>query len=132
MFESVRIMRNKRIKQHIEYLKKIPKGDVSHEGQAPDIFIPTYGDCIDTSHEVYNLESNEPDDSDLFAELRAKKLHYLENYALDRKSLIILTGVCVDEVISYVDKVDYTLIFKLRRLKKYLSPYGKSLLKLCT
>ena len=128
--ESVRIMRNKRLQQHIELLKKIPKGGMTKDGEAPEIYLPTYKECIDTSHEVHNLAGDAPDDSDLIAEGRAYKMRYLESYALDRKTLTILTGVCVDEVISYVDKVDYTFTFKLRKLKKYLSPYGKSLLKL--
>ena len=51
-------------------------------------------------------------------------------YSMDRKYLSIYTESCLPHMIRALDEVDYTFKFDISEVKKYLSGYAKSLLKL--
>ena len=109
--ESIKGMRNQRIEAVIERYKGLLAKGKFADGDDPDYYktaIDIFKECEDTSHTVYVGGS----------------------YSLDKEHLMIYTGDCLPHVIRALDDVDYTFTFDLKSIKKYLSSYGKSLLKL--
>ena len=67
----------------------------------------------------------------IYADCQASEVltQYL-NFSLDHKQFTIYTDDCLPHMIMDRDEVDYTFTFELKDIKKYLSGYGRSLLKL--
>ena len=108
--DSLRIIRNHRIKEAIANLKKSWKKDLianpdNAEGlkMAMDVFF----DCLDTS--------------------RTPTVGY--GYTLDHEQLTVYVEACLPHMIRAYDEVDYTFSFDLKEWNIYLSDYAKSLLK---
>jgi hypothetical protein len=108
--DSLRTLRNHRIRSAVADLKKTMKKDLTaspEDAEGIQMAIGIFFDCLDTA--------------------RTPAVSF--GYTLDHEHLDVYLGACLPHMIRAYDEVDYTFIFDLNKWDIYLSDYAKSLLK---